>query len=67
MINFVVISPLLRIALQVAMATMHFYIAQTGLCFRNIVFCLYGFPMNNLAPIRNCPGGARYVKLDAGV
>ena len=23
--------------------------------------------MNNLAPMRNCPGGARYGKSDAGV
>ena len=31
MIDFVDTSPFLRIALQVAMATMHFHIAQTGL------------------------------------
>ena len=31
MIDFVNTSPFLRIALQVAMATMHFHIAQTGL------------------------------------
>ena len=42
MIDFVVIPPFLRITLQVAMATMHFHIAQTGLCFKNIVICLLG-------------------------
>ena len=59
MIDFLGIPPLLSIALQVAMATMHFHIVQTGLCFRNIVFCFKGVPGNNLAPIRNSPGGAR--------
>ena len=38
MIDFVGIPPFLRITLDVAMATMHFHIVQTGLCFRNIVF-----------------------------
>ena len=59
MIDFIGISQLLRIALQVAIATMHFHIVQTGLCFRNIVFCFKGVPGNNLAPIRYSPGGAR--------
>ena len=40
MIDFVGIPPFLRIVLQVSMATMHFHKAQTGLCFRNVVFCL---------------------------
>ena len=62
MIDFVGIPLFLRIALQVALATMHFHIAHSGLLLRNICF-----PGNNLAPIRNCHGGARYVKLDAGV
>ena len=53
MIDFVGIPPLLRIALQVAMATMHFRIVQTGLYFRNIVFCFKGTQETNLAPIRN--------------
>ena len=40
MIDFVGTLPLLRIALQVAIVTMHFHIVQTDLCFRNIVvFC----------------------------
>ena len=59
MIDFVGIPPFLRIALQVAMATMHFHIAHSGLLFRNIFCFPLGLPGNNLAPIRNCPGGAR--------
>ena len=56
MIDFVDISPFLRIASQVVMATMHFHIAQIDLFY---FFCTKGVPGNNLAPMRNCPGGAR--------
>ena len=60
MIDFVGIPPLLRIALQVAMVTMHFHIVQQGLCFQNIVFFYFKRdPGNNLAHITNSPGGAR--------
>ena len=48
------------------MATIHFQIANSGL-FLETFFIFLGFPGNNLTPIRNCPGGARSVKLDAGV
>ena len=41
MIDFVNTPPFLRIALQVAMATMHFHIAQTGL-FMVIFFAFRG-------------------------
>ena len=41
MIDFVNTPPFLRIALQVAMATMHFYIAQTGL-FTGTFFAFMG-------------------------
>ena len=58
MLDFVGIPPFLRIALQVAMTTMHFHIAHSGLFFRSIIFPIE-FPGNNLAPIRNCPGGSR--------
>ena len=44
MIDFVGMPPFLTIALQVDMATLHFHIVQTGLCFRNIVFLLLGGP-----------------------
>ena len=57
MIDFVDTSPLLRIALQVAMATMHFHIAQTGL-FMGIFFRIKAVPGNNLAHIQNCHWGA---------
>ena len=61
MIDFVGAPPFLRIALLVAMATMHFHIlAQTGLFFGNF-FRIKGVPGNNLAPMKNCPWGARYV------
>ena len=48
----------LRKALWVAMATMHFHIAQTGL-FMSFFFCIQGVPQNSLTPIKNCPWGAR--------
>ena len=55
MIDFVDPPPFLRIALQVAMATMHFHIAQTCLFMGYFFFRIQGFPGNNLAPIQNCP------------
>ena len=48
MIDFVNTTPFLRIALHVAMATMHFHIAQTGLFF----FGIQGVPGNKLAPFK---------------
>ena len=32
-----------------------------------LFFRIQGVPGNNIAPIQNCPFGARYVKLDPGV
>ena len=58
MIDFVNTPPFLRIALQVAMATMYFHIAQTSL-FMGIFFRIQGVPGNNLSPIQNCLWGAR--------
>ena len=40
MIDFVDTSPFLRIALKVAMATMHFHIAQTNLFLEELFFAL---------------------------
>ena len=57
----------LRNALWVAMETMHFHIANTKHFFRTTLFRIQEVPINNLAPMRNRPGGARYVKSDAGV
>ena len=45
----------MRIALRVAMVTMHFHIAQTVLFVGNIVFRFLGIPGNILAPMKNCP------------
>ena len=58
MIDFVNTPLFLRILLQVAMATMHYHIAQIGL-FMGICFRIQVVPGNNLAPIQNCPWGAR--------
>ena len=41
--------------LWVAIKTMHFHIAHTDL-FRTPSFRIQGVPMNNLAPMKNCPG-----------
>ena len=58
MIDFVDTPPFLRIALQVAIATMHFHIAQTGL-FMGTFFRIQEVPGNNLGPIQNCPWDAK--------
>ena len=52
MIDFVGIPPFLRI--PVAKETMHFHIAQ--FIFRTTLFRIKGLPINNFAPMRNCPG-----------
>ena len=67
MIDIVGISPFLRIPFTYAMETMHFHIAQTNLFVRTTLFRILGPPINNLAPMRNCHGDERYVKLVAGV
>ena len=58
MIDFVNTPPFLRIALQVAMATMYFHIAQTGIFWGNF-FRIQGVPGNNFAQIQSCHWGAR--------
>ena len=54
MSNFVGRPPFSN-SLWVAIETMHFHIALTK-CFRIPSFCFRGVPMNNLAPMNNCPG-----------
>ena len=44
-------------ALWVGIETMQFHIAQTKLFLRTPSFPIQGVPMNNLAPMKNCPGG----------
>ena len=57
MIDFVFTPLFLGSALRVAMVTMHFNIAQTGLFLGNIVFRILGISVTKLAPIKNCPVG----------
>ena len=45
--------------LWVAMETMHFHIAHTITFLRTPSFRIQGVPMNNLASIEICPGGAK--------
>ena len=59
-------------SLWVGIETMQFHIAQTKNFLRTPSFPIQGVPMNNLAPMKNCPGGgggggARLPNLDAGV
>ena len=44
-------------SLWVAIETMRFQIAQTKFFLRTPSFPIQGVPMNNLAPMKNCPGG----------
>ena len=46
-------------SLLVAIEIMQFHIAKTIFFFRTPSFPIQGVPMNNLAPMKNCPGGAR--------
>ena len=55
MFDFAGTTPFMGIALRIAMVTMHFLIAQTGLFLGNIVFRILGIPGNKLAPMKNCP------------
>ena len=41
---------------MVAMETMHFFIVQLSLSLRTKLLCISGVPMNDLAPMKNCPG-----------
>ena len=44
-------------SLWVAIETMQFHIAQTKFSLRTPSFPIQGVPMNNLATMKNCPGG----------
>ena len=43
----------------VGIETMQFHIAQTNFFLRTPSFPIQGVPMNNLAPMKNCPGGVQ--------
>ena len=58
MIDFVNTPPFLRIALQVAMATIHFHIAQTGFLW-GFFFAFKGSQETIWPTIQNCPWGER--------
>ena len=61
MINFVCMPPSSRNALTVAMETMHCFKVQLSLSLRTnffIFFCISMIPVNDLAPMKNCPGDA---------
>ena len=59
MIDFLVAAPFMRVALRVAMATMHFHIlARTGLFLGNIYSHLGG-PREQFAQMKNCPVGCK--------
>ena len=59
MFNFLCTPPCSRMALTVAMETMHFFIVQLSLSLRTKILCISGVPMNDLAPMKNCPGGCK--------
>ena len=46
-------------SLWVGIETMQFHIAQTKIFLRTTSFPIQGVPMNNLAPMKNCPGGVQ--------
>ena len=56
MIEFVGIPIFLKMALRVAMATMHFHIAQTGLFLGTFFLSHSGDPRAQFSTHENCPG-----------
>ena len=46
-------------SLWVGIETMQFHIAQTKIFLRTPSFPIKGVPINNLAPMKNCPGGVQ--------
>ena len=57
MVNFPCTPQCSRIGLTVTMETMEFFIVQLSLSLRTKILCISGVPMNDLAPMKNCPGG----------
>ena len=43
-----------------------FFIVQKSLSLRTKLFCISWVPINDLAPMKTCPGGARDVKVAPG-
>ena len=69
MIEFVCTAPTsVRIAIWVAMVTMHFHIAQMSLILEHFFRIQGGGGAGkHLTSMKNCPGDARWIKLDTGV
>ena len=63
MINFVCTPTCFRITLTVAMETMQFFIVLLGLSLRTKILCISVVPMNDLAPMKKCPGGAKVCQI----
>ena len=59
MVVFVVAPPFTRIALWVAMETMHLDIARISFFLETNFWGMSGVPMNNPTPMKTCPGVAR--------
>ena len=53
--NFVCTPPMLKIMLTVAMETMKFFIVQIS-SLRTKFLCISVVPINDMAPMKNCPG-----------
>ena len=53
--DYLVTPPFLRIALCVAMETMHLHIAGISFFLRLNCFCIQRVLKNKLAPIKKCP------------
>ena len=51
-------TPMLKNLATVAMETMHVFIVQLRLSLRTKILCISGVPGNDLATMKNCPGGA---------
>ena len=52
-------TPMLKNRFNVTMETMDFFIVQLSLSLRTKILCISGVPMNDLAPMKNCPGGCK--------
>ena len=65
--DFVVTPPFLRIALWVAMETMHLHIAGISFFLRLKFYLHSAGPKEKIGTYENLSWGARFVKLDAGV
>ena len=57
MINLLCILSLFKIVYWVARVTMRFHIAQTRFFLGTKCFRIYLVPVNDLVPLKYCPGG----------